>query len=167
MSDTYSIVLWCADTSRFASVVGWHLLREGLSTANRGRIDDEIPLIVGVANACRWPVYSREVTSRGLICTRTTRVTTEERYDFLITFASKNDVDSANAPRGDLRVIDAAALVDALEGVSPSALSRREVLELLNSVAKPASASTTGAGSVMNVRDIADMCQRLVSALTR
>ncbi|MEY3482082.1 MAG: hypothetical protein RLZ40_125, partial [Actinomycetota bacterium] len=68
---------------------------------------------------------------------------------------------------GDLRVIDAAALVDALEDVAPSELSKREVLELLNSVAKPASASTTGAGSVMNVRDIADVCQRLVSALAR
>jgi len=94
-------------------------------------------------------------------------VTTEERYDFLITFASKNEVDSANAPRGDLRVIVAAALVDALEDVAASELSKDEVLTLFNSVAKPASASTRDTGSVMNVRDIADVCQRLVSALAR
>jgi len=167
MSDTYSIVLWCADAYRFSSMVASHLLSEGILTTNRGRIDDEIPIVVGVANARRWPIFSREVAVRGVIRGRTPRVTTAERHDYLLTVGSGTVVDSANAPRVDLPVIDAAALVDALEGVSPSALSKREVLGLLNSVAKPASASTTGAGSVMNVRDIADVCQRLVSALAR
>ncbi|MGA1312714.1 MAG: hypothetical protein ACO30L_06480, partial [Ilumatobacteraceae bacterium] len=67
MSDSYSIVLWCADVARFASMVGSHLLSEGILAANRGRIDDEIPILVGVANARRWPVFSREVAARGVV----------------------------------------------------------------------------------------------------
>ncbi len=167
MSDTYSIVLWCADSFRFSSMVASHLLSEGILAINRGRIDDEIPVVVGVANARRWPIFSREVAVRGVIRGRTPRVTTAERHDYLLTVGSGMVVDSANAPRGDLRVIDAAALVDALEDVAASELSKDEVLTLFNSVAKPASASTRDTGSVMNVRDIADVCQRLVSALAR
>ena len=167
MTRSYTVVLWCADTSRFASVVGWHLLREGILAANRGRIDDDIPLVVGVANARRWPVYSREVTARGLICARSPRVTTQERYDFLVTFASMTDVDAANAPSPELPVIAATDLVRVLESVVPSELPKAEVLRLFEAVARRPTASPKSRKNSSSAREIADVCQQLVSALAR
>lgn len=167
MSDAYSIVLWCADAVRFSSMVASHLLSEGISATNRGRIDDEIPIVVGVANARRWPIFSREVAVRGVIRGRTPRITTAERHDYLLTVGSGLIVDAANAPRSNLRVIDAAELVLALEGAVPSALSKVDVLGLFNSVAKPSTSGLVQQSSTKNVREIADMCQQLVVALAR
>lgn len=167
MSDTYRIVLWCADAVRFSSMVASHLLSEGISAANRGRIDDEIPIVVGVANARRWPVFSREVAVRGVIRGKIPRVVTAERYDYLLTVGSGTAVDDGNAPRSNLHVIDAAELALALEGAVPSALSKVEVLGLFNSVAKPSTSGSVQQGSTKNVREIADVCQHLVSVLAR
>lgn len=166
MSDTYRIVLWCADAVRFSSMVASHLLSEGISAANRGRIDDEIPIVVGVANARRWPVFSREVAVRGVIRGKIPRVVTAERYDYLLTVGSGTAVDDGNAPRPGLSVIDAATLARALDDVSPNEMSKDEVLALFDSVAKPSSAGTSQSAAA-NVREIADVCQHLVSVLAR
>lgn len=167
MSDSYSIVLWCADVSRFASMVGSHLLSEGILAANRGRIDDEIPVVVGVANARRWPVFSREVAARGVIRCPSPRVRAPERFDYLLTFTSGSWVDSTNAPDTATKVIEIRRLLLALENMEPSALSQSQVLELFNSVAEPPTASRQGTIDKVDVREIADCCQRLVSALAR
>lgn len=167
MSDPYSIVLWCADVARFASMVGSHLLSEGILAANRGRIDDEIPIVVGVANASRWPVFSREVAARGVVRCPSPRVATPERFDYLLTFNSGSCVDSTNAPDTATKVIDVARLVQALESTEPSALSQSQVLSLFDSVAEPATVSHQRTRDKVDVREIADLSQRLVSALAR
>lgn len=152
MSDPYTIVLWCADAARFVSMVGAHLLTEGILAANAGRIDDEVPVAVGVANARRWPVFSRTVAARGVIFARSPQVTTRERHDFLLTFAdvsgrdasgldaSRLDatlLDTTRAPSANLRVIRAADLVEALEAApAPSTMSKAEALALFSSVAR-------------------------------
>jgi len=167
MSDSYSIVLWCADIARFASMVGSHLLSEGILAANRGRIDDEIPILVGVANARRWPVFSREVAARGVVRCPSPRVSTVERVDYLLTFNSESYVDSTNAPDTATKVIDAAQLVQALENTEPSTMSKQQVLELFASVAEPATVSRQVTKDQIDVQRIADMCQRLVMLLAR
>jgi len=167
MSDSYSIVLWCADVARFASMVGSHLLSEGILAANRGRIDDEIPILVGVANARRWPVFSREVAARGVVRCPSPRVSTVERFDYLLTFTSESYVDSTNAPDTATSVIDAAHLVQALENSEPSGLSKQQVLELFDSVAKPATALRQASRDKIDVQRLAEVCQRLVILLAR
>lgn len=169
MSDSYTIVLWCADTSRFASMVASHLLSEGLVVANHGRIDD-LPVTIGVANARRWPIFSREVSAKGVIRSRTPRVSTPQRHDYLLTITSGQDVDSAGAPlqiRGS-RVIPISELVAALELVSPSQLSREQIITLFDEVARASKPGRphTG-GDADNAHNIADDCQRLISALAR
>ncbi|MFM7082202.1 MAG: hypothetical protein ACKOYI_09650 [Actinomycetota bacterium] len=168
MSDPYTIVLWCSDFSRFASMVGAHLLGEGLHAANRGRIDDEIPIVVGVANARRWPIFSREVSSTGLVRYRFPRVGTTERYDYLLTFTSGKHVDATNAPASAHSVIDANHLVQALESLSPSELSRLEVISIFAGASQPAVTSSQHiANDKVQLREIADTCQRLIIALAR
>jgi hypothetical protein len=49
----------------------------------------------------------------------------------------------------------------------PSALSKVEVLELFNSVARSSTSGPVQLGSTKDVREIADMCQQLVVALAR
>lgn len=152
MSDPYTIVLWCADAARFVSMVGAHLLTEGILAANAGRIDDDIPVAVGVANARRWPVFSRTVAARGVIFVRSPQVTTRERHDFLLTFADVSGRDASGFRRkrsrrnfarhdagasANLRVIRAADLVEALEAApAPSTMSKAEALALFSSVAR-------------------------------
>ena len=170
VSDPYTIVLWCADTARFASMVASHLLSEGLLVANHGRIDDDIPVAIGVANARRWPIFSREVSAKGVIRSRTPRVSTPQRHDYLLTITSGQDVDSAGAPpqiRGS-RVISISELVAALELVSPSQLSRDQIITLFDEVARAPKPGRTHDGvGANNVHSIADVCQRLISALAR
>ena len=152
MSNPYTIVLWCADAARFVSMVGAHLLTEGILAANAGRIDDDIPVAVGVANARRWPVFSRTVAARGVIFARSPQVVTRERHDFLLTFADASGrdasgldasrldatlLDTTRAPSANLRVIRAADLVEALEAApAPSTMSKAEALALFSSVAR-------------------------------
>lgn len=170
VSDPYTIVLWCADTARFASMVASHLLSEGLLVANHGRIDDDIPVTIGVANARRWPIFSREVSAKGIIRSRIPRVSTPQRHDYLLTITSGQDVDSAGAPpqiRGS-RVISISELVTALEFVSPSQLSREQIITLFDEVARVSKPGRphTGVGAD-NAHNIAELCQRLISALAR
>jgi len=170
VSDPYTIVLWCADTARFASMVASHLLSEGLLVANHGRIDDDIPVTIGVANARRWPIFSREVSAKGIIRSRTPRVSTPQRHDYLLTITSGQDVDSAGAPpqiRGS-RVIPISELVTALEFVSLSQLSREQIITLFDEVARAPKPGRPHTGvDADNAHNIADLCQRLISALAR
>ena len=184
MSDPYTIVLWCADAARFVSMVGAHLLTEGILAVNAGRIDDDVPVAVGVANARRWPVFSRTVAARGVIFARSPQVTTRERHDFLLTFADASGLDATlldttRAPSANLRVIRAADLVEALEAApAPSTMSKAEALALFSSVARErvadgaresqsVTATQTAADTdgEADVHEIADCCQRLVRAL--
>jgi len=194
MSDPYTIVLWCADAARFVSMVGAHLLTEGILAVNAGRIDDDVPVAVGVANARRWPVFSRTVAARGVIFARSPQVTTRERHDFLLTFADASGrdasglyasrldatlLDTTRAPSANLRVIRAADLVEALEAApAPSTMSKAEALALFSSVARervadgaPEGQSVTATQTAADtdgeadVHEIADCCQRLVRAL--
>ena len=187
MSHPYTIVLWCADAVRFVSMVGAHLLTEGFLAANAGRIDDEVPVAVGVANARRWPVFSRAVAARGVIFARSPQVTTRERHDYLLTFADSTlsesslldatPLDTTRAPSANLRVIRAADLVEALEAApAPSTMSKSELLALFSSVARErvadggreeraVSVNQSTAKGDMDVHVIADCCQRLVRAL--
>ena len=194
MSAPYTIVLWCADAARFVSMVGAHLLTEGILAVNAGRIDDDVPVAVGVANARRWPVFSRTVAARGVIFARSPQVTTRERHDFLLTFADASGrdasgldasrldatlLDTTRAPSANLRVIRAADLVDALEAApAPSTMSKAEALALFSSVARERvadgareSQSVTATQTAVDtdgeadVHEIADCCQRLVRAL--
>ena len=187
MSAPYTIVLWCADAARFVSMVGAHLLTEAILAVNAGRIDDEVPVAVGVANARRWPVFSRAVAARGVIFARSPQVTTRERHDYLLTFADSTlsesslldatPLDTTRAPSANLRVIRAADLVEALEAApAPSTMSKSELLALFSSVARERVADggreeravcvtqSTVKGD-MDVHVIADCCQRLVRAL--
>lgn len=166
MNQPYTIVLWCADTTRFASMVAAHLLNEGIVAANRGRIDDEIPMAIGVANTGRWPVFSREVAAGGILRHRRPRVSTVDRHDFLLTLSSGFEVDARFAPRSALPVIDALQLAHAFEAVTPSALNKNEVLKVLNDASRPSVAAMRRRVNV-DVNYIADTCQRLVSALAR
>ena len=170
MSDPYTIVLWCADVDRFTSMVASHLLSEGISAANSGRIDDEIPVTIGLADWRRWPIFSREASASGLIRVRAPRVTTPRRHDYLFTVFSGQFVESSRArdvPRGS-RVVTIHALVEALESVSPSRMSRKEIVRLFDDAAHE---PTVGTGSKrvapQPVHEIADVCQRFVVALTR
>jgi hypothetical protein len=173
MSDPYTIVLWCADAARFASMVGAHLLTEGILAANAGRIDDDIPIAVGVANASRWPIFSRTVAARGIILARSPHVVTRERYDYLLTFVDTAQLDTSRSPRADLSVVRADELVDALEAApAVSAMSKADILAVFDSVArKPGNEdahhqrTTTDSGVGFDVHEIADCCQRLVRAL--
>ena len=185
MSHPYTIVLWCADAVRFVSMVGAHLLTEGFLAANAGRIDDEVPVAVGVANARRWPVFSRAVAARGVIFARSPQVTTRERHDYLLTFADSTlsesslldatPLDTTRAPSANLRVIRAVDLVEALEA-APSTMSKSELLALFSSVARErvadggreeraVSVTQSTVKGDMDVHVIADCCQRLVRAL--
>lgn len=177
MSDPYTIVLWCADTVRFASLVAAHLLHEGVMAANMGRVDDEIPVAIGVANARRTPVFSRTVSKLGLIRPLSPRVDTVERVDYYLTLTSGDHVDANGAPaevRG-ARVIRAHDLVSALEANSARLLPKPEALELFASVSReplhPSSEhreSREAAGSEkVDVHEIAECCQRVVMALAR
>jgi hypothetical protein len=177
MSDPYTIVLWCADTVRFASLAAAHLLHEGVLAANMGRVDDEIPVAIGVANARRTPVFSRTVSKLGLIRPLMPQVDTPERVDYYFTLTSGDRVDTNGAPAEarDARVIRARDLVSALEANSARALSKHEALALFASVSRePHHASCerhemhdAATGEQVDVHDIADCCQRVVVALAR
>lgn len=168
MSDNYTVVLWLADANRFLSFVVAHLLHEGLAAANRGRIDDEIPVAVGVANARRRPMISRAVSSSGLLFGRDPEVTTGERHDYLLTVASGDEVDALNfrAPTVQPRVIRASDLLAALEAISPGALSKTEVLSLFASLARDARAITNPNTDSIDLSATAELCQRVVAALS-
>lgn len=165
VSHPYTIVLWCADTTRFASMVAAHLLHEGITTANRGRIDDEIPIVVGVANATRWPVFSRQVAASGVLYHRLPRVKTAERYDYLLTFLSGVHVDAKRAP-STFPVADGLQLANAFETVAPSTLRKDEVLQVLDQTSRPSVTSMRQRAKV-DVDYIANTCQQLISALAR
>ncbi|NCZ79882.1 MAG: hypothetical protein EBY91_04415, partial [Burkholderiaceae bacterium] len=64
-------------------------------------------------------------------------------------------------------VIDAAHLVQALENSEPSGLSKQQVLELFDSVAKPATALRQASRDKIDVQRLAEVCQRLVILLAR
>lgn len=160
------IVLWLADTSRFVSMVASHLLSEGLQVANRGRIDDAIPIVVGVANANRWPIYSREVTARGLIRAQVPRVACAERHDYLLTVASGSEVDAAHAPRPNLPVIHLSSLSNTLSNHSVSAVSTKELLGIFSKLAVPAIKSNQPLDAEVSVREIADLCLEVITALS-
>ena len=167
MSDPFTIALWCADTTRFASMVASHLLTEGIHAANSGRIENHLPVVVGVANTRRWPVLARTVAARGVIRARTPHITTMRQHHYLLTVVSGASVDSGGAPRAAAaaRVIDAHKLVMALEAVTPSELSSEQLVDVFASVAQqPVNIQVSKEVDVMQV---ADSCQRLVSALAR
>ena len=167
MSDPFTIALWCADTTRFASMVASHLLTEGIHAANSGRIENHLPVVVGVANTRRWPVLARTVAARGVIRARTPHITTVRQHHYLLTVVSGASVDSGGAPRAAAaaRVIDAHNLVMALEAVTPSELSSEQLVDVFASVAQhPLNIRVSEEVDVMQV---ADSCQRLVSALAR
>jgi hypothetical protein len=167
MSDPFTIALWCADTTRFASMVASHLLTEGIHAANRGRIENHLPVVVGVANTRRWPVLARTVAARGVIRARTPLITTMRQHHYLLTVVSGASVDSGGAPRAAAaaRVIEAHKLVMALEAVTPSHLSGEQLVDVFASVAQqPVNIQVSKEVDVMQV---ADNCQRLVSALAR
>jgi len=169
VSDPYTIVLWGADVDRFTSIVAVHLLSEGISAANSGRIDDEIPVTVGLADWRRWPIFSREVSASGLIRVRAPRVTTP-RHDYLFTVFSGQFVESNRArdvPRSS-RVVAIHTLVEALESVSPSRMSREEIVRLFDDAAhEPIAGTGSKRAAPQPVHEIADVCQRFVIALTR
>jgi len=170
VSDPYTIVLWCADTARFASMVASHLLSEGLQAANHGRIDDDIPVAIGVANARRWPIFSREVSASGIIRSRIPRINTPQRSDYLLTITSGVTVDNAGAPTQarESRVIVIDSLIAALEDVSPTQMSRSEIITVFDAVAhQPMRGAHQNGVGARSVHDIAEACQRLVSALAR
>ena len=167
MSDPFTIALWCADTTRFASMVASHLLTEGIHAANSGRVENHLPVVVGVANTRRWPVLARTVAARGVIRARTPHITTMRQHHYLLTVVSGASVDSGGAPRAAAaaRVIDAHKLVMALEAVTPSELSSEQLVDVFASVAQqPVNIRVSKEVDVMQV---ADSCQRLVSALAR
>ena len=167
MSDPFTIALWCADTTRFASMVASHLLTEGIHAANSGRIENRLPVVVGVANTRRWPVLARTVAARGVIRARTLHITTVRQHHYLLTVVSGASVDSGGAPRAAAaaRVIEAHKLVMALEAVTPSELSGEQLVNVFASVAQqPVNIRVSKEVDVMQV---ADSCQRLVSALAR
>ena len=168
MSDPFTIALWCADTTRFASMVASHLLTEGIHAANSGRIENRLPVVVGVANTRRWPVLARTVAARGVIRARTPHITTTMRqHHYLLTVVSGASVDSGGAPwaAAAARVIEAHKLVMALEAVSPSELNGEQLVDVFASVAQqPVNIRVSKEVDVMHV---ADTCQRLVSALAR
>ena len=169
MSDPYTIVLWGADVDRFTSMVAVHLLSEGISAANSGRIDDEIPVTVGLADWRRWPIFSREVSASGLIRVRAPRVTTP-RHDYLFTVFSGQFVESNRArdvPRSS-RVVAIHTLVEAFESVSPSRMSREEIVRLFDDAAhEPIAGTGSKRAAPQPVQEVADVCQRFVVALTR
>lgn len=170
MTDPYTIVLWCADRSRFLSMVGSHLLSEGLAVANRGRIENRVPVAIGVANSRRWPIFSREVSASGIIRSRTPRVATPQRHDYLLTFASGRHVDNGGAPpqARDSRVIPIHDLLSTVETISPrpTQLRRDEVVGLFDRASYDAVPADSNHGSgESTVHDVAELCQRLVSAL--
>ncbi len=167
MSDPFTIALWCADTTRFASMVASHLLTEGIHAANSGRIENRLPVVVGVANSRRWPVLARTVATRGVIRARTPHITTVRQHHYLLTVVSGASVDSGGVPRAAAaaRVIEAHKLVMALEAVTPSELSGEQLVNVFASVAQqPVNIRVSKEVDVMHV---ADSCQRLVSALAR
>lgn len=165
----YTIVLWCADTSHVVSFVATHLLRAGLDAANRGRIINLIPVAVGVAVPRRLPIISREVSARGLLRARRPRVSTKERFDYLLTFTSGDRVSVSNPLRNslDATVIDARDLVAALESLIPAAMSKDEIVSLFNSTARiPRFEPGSGHGP-HEIDRVAVTCQELVSQLSR
>ena len=168
MSHPYTLVLWTADANRYISFAAAHLLYEGLAAANQGRIDDEIPVAVGVANARRRPIISREASATGLLFGRDPVVSTPERHDYLLTFASGDDVDALRfrAPMTKPRVLHGGALVEALENVSPQKLPKSEVLALFASVSRAARPISVPNVDKVALREVADLCQRLVAALS-
>ena len=163
------VVFWLADTSRFHSMVTYHLMKEALLTVNRGRIDDPIPISVGVANARRWPIFSREVAARGIISARTPKFISVERYDYLLTVISNDEVDAANAPRRNLPVIALPDLAFSLESASSHQTSRNEFLRLLEKLARPPVARPRRNDNTVecNFHEIADLCLGVVNALGR
>lgn len=159
-------------------MVSAHLLHEGLLAANHGRIDDEIPVAVGVANRRRWPVFSRRVTSRGLVLRRLPAVRTAVRHDYLLVLSGSRPFDMADVPSHVQcqRVIAADELIAALDDVVPSELPSVDVVALFDSVSKPLAQHTTRNGTTSdtsyelwsgNLTEVAEACQRLVSALAR
>jgi hypothetical protein len=150
-------------------MVAVHLLSEGISAANSGRIDDEIPVTIGLADWRRWPIFSREVSASGLIRVRAPRVTTP-RHDYLFTVFSGQFVESNRArdvPRSS-RVVAIHTLVEALESVSPSRMSREEIVRLFDDAAhEPTAGTGSKRAAPQPVQEIADVCQRFVVALTR
>jgi hypothetical protein len=150
-------------------MVAVHLLSEGISAANSGRIDDEIPVTIGLADWRRWPIFSREVSASGLIRVRAPRVTTP-RHDYLFTVFSGQFVESNRArdvPRSS-RVVAIHTLVEALESVSPSRMSREEIVRLFDDAAhEPTAGTGSKRAAPQPVHEIADVCQRFVVALTR
>ena len=169
MADPYTIVLWCADASRLSSFAGAHLLHQGLIAANSGRVGDEIPVAVGVANARRWPIVSREVSARGVLRARRPRVATQHRIDYLLTFASGTRVDAggANLAVPDTRVIPAVELVERLERVSPSNMPKNDIVALFAFASLQAQHAAAARERHVDLRHVADLCQRLVAALNR
>ena len=167
MSDPFTIALWCADTTRFASMVASHLLTEGIHAANSGRIENRLPVVVGVANTRRWPVLARTVAARGVIRARTPHITTMRQHHYLLTVVSGASVDSGGAPRAAAaaRVIEAHKLVMALEAVTPSELNGEQLVDVFASVAQQPVKKWVG--KEVDVMHVADSCQRLVSALAR
>jgi len=169
MSDSYTIVFWCADTSPLTAFAGAHLLQAGIDTANRGRLGDDIPVTVGVGVARRRPILSREVSARGILRARQPRITTTERYDYLLTFASDREVSLSGALHNlfDAPVIAARDLVAGLESFSPNSMTKQEVLESFNNVARTPNHVAARRQPEVDLRDVAVVCQQLVAALNR
>jgi hypothetical protein len=146
-------------------VVAAYLLGEGLLVANRGRLDNCVPVVAGVANARRTPVFSREV-SRLPIRSRIPRVSSVERYDYLVTIASNQNVDAVNAPRFDLSVIVLEELVDALSTCSIQAQSQYAMIQLFSDLARPATHIVPDSTCTIDSQTIAELCIRAVVALS-
>ena len=169
MPSTYSIVFWCADTSHLSSFAGAHLLRAGLSTANRGRVGNEIPIVVGVASSRRLPIWSREVAARGLLQPRRPVVTKKERFDYLLTFGSGQHVEAGKLANhaGDARVIAAPELVEHLDKLSPNTMPKDDIIALLNRLSRSPRHVDVRCDHINDLRDVAALCQRMVLSLNR
>ena len=167
MSNSYTIVLWCADTNRYVSMVAAHLMHHALSAANDGRADMPIPVSVGVANSSRFPIFAPRVSSTALVVARRPRVRTPERYDYLLTYLSERNVDASGGGRyvRQAPVLMFDTLLEVVECARPNELSKHVVLELFASAAVPASHDRSRPVRNFDLDDIAEVSQRRVLAL--
>jgi hypothetical protein len=163
----YGIVLWCADRVRLVSFAAAHLLTVNLQTVNNGRIAGDMPLAAGVANSRRWPMISREVTAGRILRSQRPRVGRVERHDFLLTFTSGLHVDATVSTRAltESRVIRADHLVELFEKTLTNQMTKTDLLDCFVSIARPAVVSGAERNSDSDLYEIADTCNRLVTAL--
>lgn len=160
------IVFWLADTSPFASMVAWYLLNEGIQTVNRGRLGSHLPLFFGVANQRQKPIFSTQVSRRGLICARRPKLTNSSCVDYLLTVSSGVEVDALRAPRALLPVLDLRELTESLDRFPATKGSQIELSVALPQLAAPSIQCTRRQDKNIDVSEIAELAIGLVTKLT-